>query len=484
MKTARFLVVAAAMVVASTAEADAQRFLDRLGKTIERAAENAVLRQAERRTEQAVDGAIDGTIDAAGNAIESTGQQQQQQQQTPPPATGAMPGGAPANRVTPATAPQTPPPPPVTITTPEGSMASVAPSGAGAPPLAAKTQYKEMTSTGSKPDPGKKIPAVSDKYKLGVDLLNGGKYEEAIAAFTEAIAQESTSDEPYIGRGDAYTALENATAALTDYKAALGLYKSPKAYLGAVNTYILMSDFAGALAMANEGSKMVYSDDLNAQKISLEKGNASDSKGRVHRYSYYDPDGIYKWCHVTTYNSEGQIDVKEAYDAAGTQISGVRYTYNDNGDNLIGSWYFATATSKGDLHTRENKYNDSRQLVEILNYGGGVSTNRTLIEYGADGRKSRDRYWSNIARDDYNINTYTWTDFGKLAENITYDKNNNMRWRTVYEYDDKQQHIKDTTYLPDGSIDYYFTNEYDDNGKRTKQQRWDGDGSLDWTIEY
>jgi outer membrane protein OmpA-like peptidoglycan-associated protein len=104
MKTTRILVATAVLIAASTADAGAQRFLDRLGKTVERAAENAVLRQAEKRTEQAVDGAIDGTIDAAGNAIEGDGQQQQQQ--APPPATGAMPGGAmPAGGADPAQAP-------------------------------------------------------------------------------------------------------------------------------------------------------------------------------------------------------------------------------------------------------------------------------------------------------------------------------------------------------------------------------------------
>jgi hypothetical protein len=60
----------------------------------------------------------------------------------------------------------------------------------------------------------------------------------------------------------------------------------------------------------------------------------------------------------------------------------------------------------------------------------------------------------------------------------------NLKWYTVYEYDDKQQKIRDLCYNADGSVDYYFTYEYDNNGNVAKEQRYKGDGTLDWTREY
>jgi ABC-type glycerol-3-phosphate transport system substrate-binding protein len=51
------------------------------------------------------------------------------------------------------------------------------------------------TGTGSAGG-GSTIPASSDEYRRGMNLLQEEKYEEAVAAFTEAIANESKSDEP------------------------------------------------------------------------------------------------------------------------------------------------------------------------------------------------------------------------------------------------------------------------------------------------
>jgi tetratricopeptide (TPR) repeat protein len=262
-----------------------------------------------------------------------------------------------------------------------------------------------------------------------MNLLQEEKYEEAVTAFTEAIANGSKSDEPYIGRGDAYTALEKAEEALADYKVALNLRGSEKAYLGAVNAHILMNDFDAAFQMAADGCKTVSSAALDEKKSQLEKGTATDLKGREHKYSHYDSDGVYAWCHVTQYDKDGRITVKTAYGVDGSQISQIPYEYNENGDIVIGSWGFSTANSDGNLSKRENKYDEAGRLVEIINYGGeNFATNRTLIEYGADGKKSRELYWSNIKANEYDIIAYEWTGFGKLSTEWTYGL---MIWPTT-----------------------------------------------------
>ncbi|MDR3364599.1 MAG: hypothetical protein LBS91_06600 [Clostridiales Family XIII bacterium] len=47
------------------------------------------------------------------------------------------------------------------------------------------------TGTGSAGGSGSAIPASSDEYRRGMNLLQEEKYEEAVAAFTEAIANGS-----------------------------------------------------------------------------------------------------------------------------------------------------------------------------------------------------------------------------------------------------------------------------------------------------
>jgi outer membrane protein OmpA-like peptidoglycan-associated protein len=87
MKTTRILAAALALAAISTLDADAQSFLDRLGRRVQQRAEEAITRKAEQATEKAIDKVTDpGTYTGDGN--------NQQQQQEPPPATGAMPGGA------------------------------------------------------------------------------------------------------------------------------------------------------------------------------------------------------------------------------------------------------------------------------------------------------------------------------------------------------------------------------------------------------
>ena len=59
-----------------------------------------------------------------------------------------------------------------------------------------------------------------EQYDLGMRYLTEGNYEEAILAFTAAIEIDPKLPEAYIGRGDAYAALEDFEKALADYEKA------------------------------------------------------------------------------------------------------------------------------------------------------------------------------------------------------------------------------------------------------------------------
>ncbi|MDR0907984.1 MAG: OmpA family protein [Rikenellaceae bacterium] len=59
MKTVRFLIAVCALIAASTLDAGAQGFLDRLGKRVQQRAEEAITRKAEQAVDKAIDKATD-----------------------------------------------------------------------------------------------------------------------------------------------------------------------------------------------------------------------------------------------------------------------------------------------------------------------------------------------------------------------------------------------------------------------------------------
>ena len=69
----------------------------------------------------------------------------------------------------------------------------------------------------------KPAPTDNEAYRLGVDAVNNGKWDDAITSLTEAIQLDPKSALAYSTRGLAYTMKENFEAALTDLDTALRL---------------------------------------------------------------------------------------------------------------------------------------------------------------------------------------------------------------------------------------------------------------------
>jgi tetratricopeptide (TPR) repeat protein len=60
-------------------------------------------------------------------------------------------------------------------------------------------------------------PAVTAPYERGLQLMQEGKYKEAMAAFNESLAADGTFAEAYIGKGDALKELQDFQAASAAY---------------------------------------------------------------------------------------------------------------------------------------------------------------------------------------------------------------------------------------------------------------------------
>ena len=77
-----------------------------------------------------------------------------------------------------------------------------------------------------------------EQYDLGMRYLTEGSFDEALAAFTDAIAVDPNRPETYLQRAEAYLALGMVNEALADYETARSLDGGAAAWAGMVEVYI------------------------------------------------------------------------------------------------------------------------------------------------------------------------------------------------------------------------------------------------------
>ena len=118
------------------------------------------------------------------------------------------------------------------------------------------------------------------QYDLGMKYLSELNYEQAVAAFTEAIAIDAKRPEAYIGRGDARVGIgtaESLAAAQGDYEAALALDNTlENAWLGLINTYILRGDYEGAQRALEQALAVLGAERLQEQQEELARLSAPE----------------------------------------------------------------------------------------------------------------------------------------------------------------------------------------------------------------
>ena len=118
------------------------------------------------------------------------------------------------------------------------------------------------------------------QYDLGMKYLSELNYEQAVAAFTEAIFIDAKRPEAYIGRGDARVGIgtaESLAAAQGDYEAALALDNTlENAWLGLINTYILRGDYEGAQRALEQALAVLGAERLQEQQEELARLSAPE----------------------------------------------------------------------------------------------------------------------------------------------------------------------------------------------------------------
>lgn len=108
-----------------------------------------------------------------------------------------------------------------------------------------------------------------EQYDLGVRYLSEGNYQEAIIAFTAAIEINPKEALAYIGRGDAYVGLgeatENLVAAQADYEMAISLTDDNiDAYAGLADVYLRLGQNEQAIEILKLGIEKTGSEELKA----------------------------------------------------------------------------------------------------------------------------------------------------------------------------------------------------------------------------
>jgi tetratricopeptide (TPR) repeat protein len=102
-----------------------------------------------------------------------------------------------------------------------------------------------------------------EQLELAQRCLAESRYEEAIIAFTAAIGIEPRSTEAYLGRADAYSALERYEEAIEDYTVVVDLEPAMEApYLGLSKTYLALGDEDRALKALEAGYSATGSESI------------------------------------------------------------------------------------------------------------------------------------------------------------------------------------------------------------------------------
>lgn len=113
------------------------------------------------------------------------------------------------------------------------------------------------------------LAGCANYMKDGLELLQSGDYEKAIASFQNEIAEEKNTDEAYRGIGIAYFELEDYSAAVEAFKNALanGAEETASIYQMLGVSYLKQDDYENALENYNKALEMEDCTDEMRQEI-------------------------------------------------------------------------------------------------------------------------------------------------------------------------------------------------------------------------
>lgn len=320
-------------------------------------------------------------------------------------------------------------------------------------------------------DSGQNTEISGEDIQEGYSLIESGDYQEAVDLLTDEIKKDSNMASLYVLRGDAYTAMEMADEALSDYADALKLDATDEdAYLGAVNAYILKHDFESALSFAEKGQEKTKSPAIDTKITELKSGNIFDTQNRQHKLTHYLNDEMI-WYHIISYRQDGNIYSKSSYDAANLKTGEIVYKYDDSGNNIFAAHYYH---DNGVVLPSDRKYDAAGNCIEMINWGaadcsqGYASIN---MKYNEKGQKIYDEFYGRWPDEFTYYSEYEYNSAGKLSKRADYHPDGSSDGGILFEYGSNNQKTKQSIYDADGKTKYYYTYEYDSEGNLIEETR-------------
>lgn len=201
-----------------------------------------------------------------------------------------------------------------------------------------------------------------EQYDLGVRYLSEGNYEEAIIAFTAAIEIDDRHPEAYIGRGDAYFAMDDYPSAESDYRAAKDLNSAlVEVYDRLADLYVQTGDLEQALSILREGYEETGDQGLLNRIQALEKLSElpdlpTDLPAAAIVVSMYSADYGFEGHDAYQYDERGRMTSNTWYGPDNEPIVQETWVYDDTNGTATntrgetdenGQWVITTETEEG-----------------------------------------------------------------------------------------------------------------------------------------
>jgi YD repeat-containing protein len=232
----------------------------------------------------------------------------------------------------------------------------------------------------------------------------------------------------YIGRGDAYTKLDEYGKAADDFETAISIDPA------------LEDSYRIRIEALRSGGE--YED---------EKGNRYNVYGKKTRMMAYDAGGKLMWYHEYVYDEHGRSKSVTVFDADGNQTDYFDgFAYDENGNRTIAYGYM---DDDGSICVCNHyTFDDNGNMLHMDTYNmSGVLTGYFDYSYGSD---------------------------VKSTGYSEYDRNGNLVTYTEFTYNEQGLRTKIVYYKADGSVRGRSEFKYDADGICTESDNYDAAGNL------
>lgn len=327
---------------------------------------------------------------------------------------------------------------------------------------------------------------LSDLLALGEKYLSELDYEQAIAAYRQAIEIDPRCEDAYLALADIYVAME-------DYEAAREVLEEGVSRTGAEALSAQLAQVQESYGAQWQEGKPVEGAEASAGSADADTSleNGADEDGII----YYE-DGTYG---KTEYDTDGNPVRENIYYEDGTLYRYLIYTYENgvvkvtfyNWDGTLDYWEIreqAADTGWGKI----TRYDENGELEQVSEYDENGILRREIWYYS-----NGDIYENEYDGEGNPVKSVSYRDGGVMTGSQEYDSrgnklneymydNNGNRWGYEYEYDEEDRRIRETTINSDGSIEKIYIHEFDEQGNRVRETTCNGDGSVkEYTIvEY